>query len=71
MDHGIEVPSPEAAPVAAEPTAPAATLIVVAEPVAPIAEESSSLEYLIGAAVLVCLAAFWKVYRKFAQKQKR
>ena len=52
---------------------PAATT-VVAEPVAPVApvvEESSSIEYLIGAAVIVCLGALWKVYRKLARKEKR
>ena len=53
---------------------PAAETTVVAEPVAPVApvvEESSSIEYLIGAAVLVCLGALWKVYRKLARKAKR
>ena len=55
------------------PAEPAATT-VAAEPVAPVApvvEDSSSIEYLIGAAVIVCLGALWKVYRKLAQKQKR
>ena len=85
MDHGIEVPSPApvepvgpATPADAEPpmpipvAAPAATT-VAAEPVAPVATDSysDSTEYLIGAAVLVCLAAIWKAYRKIAQKQKR
>ena len=85
MDHGIEVPSPPpvepsvapATPAEAEPPmpisvpAPAATT-VAAEPVVPVATDSyrDSTEYLIGAAVLVCFAALWKVYRKFAQKQK-
>lgn len=75
MDHGIEVPAPEVEPAPkvepapAEPIAPVATT-VAAEPVAPVASESSSLEYLIGAAVLVCFAAVWKVYRKFAQKAR-
>lgn len=54
--------------------APAA-ITVAAEPVAPVATDSysysDSTEYLIGAAVLVCLAAIWKAYRKLAQKQKR
>jgi uncharacterized membrane protein len=60
-------------PAPAEPAAPVATT-VAAEPVAPVApvvEDSSSIEYLIGAAVIVCLGALWKVYRKLAQKQKR
>jgi hypothetical protein len=52
--------------------APAATT-VAAEPVVPVATDSysDSTEYLIGGAVLVCLAAIWKAYRKLAQKQKR
>lgn len=53
---------------------PAAAVTVVAEPVAPVepvVEESSSIEYLIGAAVIVCLGALWKVYRKLARKAKR
>lgn len=52
---------PAATTVAAEPVAPAA----------PVVEESSSIEYLIGAAVIVCLAAVWKAYRKLAQKANR
>jgi hypothetical protein len=58
------MPIPVAAPVATT---------VAAEPVAPVATDSysDSTEYLIGAAVLVCLAAVWKAYRKIAQKQKR
>lgn len=63
-----EPPMPIPAPAA--PAAPVATT-VAAEPAAPVASESSSLEYLIGAAVIVCLAAVWKAYRKLAQKQKR
>ena len=31
----------------------------------------NSIEYLIGAAVIVCLGALWKVYRKLARKAKR
>ena len=50
---------------------PAVATTVAAEPVAPVVEDSSSIEYLIGAAVIVCLGALWKVYRKLAQKQKR
>jgi len=57
----VETPADAATTVAAEPVAP----------VAPGVEESSSIEYLIGAAVIVCLAAIWKAYRKLAQKHKR
>jgi hypothetical protein len=51
---------------------PAAVATVAAEPAAPaVVEDSSRIEYLIGAAVIMCLGAIWKVYRKLAQKQKR
>jgi hypothetical protein len=51
---------------------PAVATTVVAEPVAPVVvEDKSSLEFILGGALLVCLGALWKVYRKLAQKQKR
>ena len=75
-------PSPAVEPVSVEtPVVPATTpiataqpeaTVVVAEPVArAVEQDNASFEILMAAAVIVCLGALWKAYRKMAQKHRR